>query len=151
MPFQELNLYLLGKSPLVRLSSPVYQKWKDNKVLREGSPWRWPGCKLHNIQTPVYCALPPNLPNHSTTPPTISFFCSQLKIAHKLQAWAISGFPRYLTSIQGVCMVISFCFPPVHLPFVVGESLNEEKRNIKGTLFFLQYTCNGIVFGNITE
>ena len=48
-------------------------------------------------------------------------------------------------------MVISFCFPPVHLPFVVGESLNEEKRNIKGTLFFLQYTCNGIVFGNIME
>ena len=48
-------------------------------------------------------------------------------------------------------MVISFCFPPVHLPFIAGESLNEEKRNIKGALFFLQYTCNGIVFGNITE
>jgi len=25
-----VNLYLLGKSPLVRLSPPVYQKWKDN-------------------------------------------------------------------------------------------------------------------------
>jgi len=48
-------------------------------------------------------------------------------------------------------MEISFCFPPVHLPFVVGESLNEENRNIKGTLFFPEYTCNGIVFGNITE
>ena len=48
-------------------------------------------------------------------------------------------------------MVISFCFPPVHLPFVVGESLNEEKRNIKRTLFFFQHTCNGIVFGNIME
>ena len=48
-------------------------------------------------------------------------------------------------------MVISFCFPPGHLPFIVGESLSEEKRNIKGTLFFLQYTCHGIVFGNITE
>ena len=48
-------------------------------------------------------------------------------------------------------MVISFCFPPVHLPFIAGEGLNEEKRNIKRTLFFLQHTCNGIVFGNITE
>ena len=48
-------------------------------------------------------------------------------------------------------MVISFCFPPVHLPFIVGESLNEEKRNIKRTLFFLQHTRNRIVFGNITE
>ena len=48
-------------------------------------------------------------------------------------------------------MVISFCFLPVHLPFIVGESLNEEKRNIKRTLFFLQHTRNRIVFGNITE
>ena len=153
MPFQELNLHLLGKSPPVRLSPPVYQKSKDNEVLREASPWRWTGCKSAYYPDPCLLCFASKPPKsfHCAPPTPISFFSSQLKIAHKSQAWAISGFPRYLTSIQRVCMVISFCFPPVHLPFIAGESLNEEKRNIKRTLFFFQHTCNGIVFGNIME
>ena len=43
-------------------------------------------------------------------------------------------------------MLLNFCFSPGNLCFITGVGgLNQEPRKVEGKLFFLPYTCSGIL------